>query len=55
MPRVAISRLIKTPERHIRDTGVACALLGLDADALLKDRAVLGQLLEPFVFQELCR
>jgi len=30
-------------------------LLGLDADALLKDRAVLGQLLETFVFQELRR
>jgi len=50
-----LSRLIKTPKLHIGDTGVACALLGLDADALLKDRAVLGQLLETFVFQELHR
>ena len=50
-----LSRLIKTPKLHIGDTGVACALLGLDADALLQDRAVLGQLLETFVFQELRR
>lgn len=34
---------------------MACTLLGLDADAPLKDRAVLGQLLETFVYQELRR
>lgn len=44
-----------TPKLNVGNTGVACALLGLDADALLKDRAVLGQLLETFVFQELRR
>ncbi len=50
-----LSRLIKTPKLHLGDTGVACALLGVDADALTKDRAVLGQLLETFVFQEVRR
>ncbi|HRA55627.1 MAG TPA: DUF4143 domain-containing protein [Thermoflexales bacterium] len=50
-----LSRLVKSPKLHIGDTGTACALLGLDADALLKDRAVLGQLVETFVFQELRR
>lgn len=50
-----LSRLVKSPKLHIGDTGIACALLGLDADALLKDRAVLGQLVETFVFQELRR
>jgi len=50
-----ISRLIKTPKLHVGDTGLASALLGLDAPALTKDRAVLGQLLETFVFQELRR
>lgn len=50
-----LSRLVKTPKLHVGDTGLACALLGLDADALMKDRAALGQLLETFVLQELRR
>ena len=50
-----LSRLIKTPKLHVGDTGVACALLGLDAAALWQDRATLGQLVETFVFQELRR
>jgi predicted AAA+ superfamily ATPase len=50
-----LSRLVKTPKLHIGDSGLACALLGLDADALASDRTALGQLLETFVFQELRR
>ncbi|HEX7880221.1 MAG TPA: DUF4143 domain-containing protein, partial [Candidatus Eisenbacteria bacterium] len=50
-----LSRLVKTPKLHVGDTGVACALLGLDAEALRADRNLLGQLLETFVFQELRR
>jgi predicted AAA+ superfamily ATPase len=50
-----LSRLIKTPKLHVGDTGLACALLGLDAAALIQDRGTLGQLLETFVFQELRR
>jgi uncharacterized protein len=50
-----ISRLIKTPKLHLGDTGLACALLGVDADALAADRPLLGQMLETFVFQELRR
>lgn len=50
-----LSRLIKTPKLHLGDTGLACSLLGLDAAALTQDRAVLGFLLETFVFQELRR
>ncbi|MEO8084038.1 MAG: ATP-binding protein [Ardenticatenales bacterium] len=50
-----LSRLIKTPKLHVGDTGIACALLGLDAAALLEDRSVYGQVLETFVFQELRR
>jgi len=50
-----LSRLIKTPKLHVGDSGVACALLGLDAAALAADRSLLGQLLETFVFQELRR
>lgn len=50
-----LSRLIKTPKLHLGDTGVACALLGLDAESLWRDRSTLGQLLETFVYQELRR
>jgi predicted AAA+ superfamily ATPase len=50
-----LSRLIKTPKLHLGDSGVACALLGLDATALTRDRSTLGQLLETFVYQELRR
>ena len=50
-----ISRLIKTPKLHLGDTGLACALLGVDATALVADRHLLGQILETFVFQELRR
>jgi predicted AAA+ superfamily ATPase len=45
----------KTPKLHMGDTGVTAALLGLDGGALAKDRSLLGQLLETFVFQELRR
>ena len=50
-----ISRLIKTPKLHVGDTGLACSLLGLDAETLWNDRALFGRMLETFVFQELRR
>ncbi len=50
-----LSRLVKTPKVHIGDTGLACALLGVNASALASDRELLGQLLETFVYQELRR
>jgi predicted AAA+ superfamily ATPase len=50
-----LSRLIKTPKLHLGDTGIACHLLGVDADALANDRSLFGQLLETFVYQELRR
>jgi len=50
-----LSRLVKTPKLHLGDTGLACALLGMDGAALRSDRSLLGQLLETFVFQELRR
>lgn len=49
------NRLVKTPKLHVGDTGLACGLLGLDADALAADRDRLGALLETFVYQELRR
>lgn len=50
-----LSRLVKSPKLHIGDTGLACALLGLNAKSLFDNRPLLGQLLESFVFQELRR
>ncbi len=50
-----LRRLIKGPKLHIGDTGIAAALLGVNAASLRADRALLGQLLETFVFQELRR
>lgn len=48
-----LDRLVKKPKLHIGDTGVGCAVLGVDAASLEADRTRLGQLLETFVFQEL--
>lgn len=50
-----MSRLVKTPKVHLGDSGLACALLGLEAGALWQDKPALGQLLETFVYQELRR
>lgn len=50
-----LSRLIKTSKLHLGDTGLACALLGMDAASLWVERSLLGQLLETFIYQELRR
>ena len=50
-----LSRLVKRSKLHIGDTGLACALLGVDADGLWADRTLLGRLLETFVYLELQR
>ena len=50
-----LSRLVKTPKLHIGDTGLGCALLGLNVDGLAADRSYLGRMLETFVYQELRR
>lgn len=50
-----LSRLVKSAKLHMGDTGVACALLGIDAVALARERDRLGPLLETFVLQELRR
>ena len=53
--RNQLSRLIKTPKLHIGDTGLGCALLGVNTRALTQDRELLGQYLESFVLHELKR
>lgn len=50
-----LKRLIKTPKLHLGDTGLVCALLGLNASTLWDDRALFGQVLETFIYQELRR
>ena len=50
-----LKRLTRAPKLHLGDTGLACALLGVDERTLAGDRTLLGQLLETFVFQELAR
>lgn len=50
-----MKRLIKTPKLHLGDSGLACALLGLDGQRLWEDRPVFGRLLETFIVQELRR
>jgi predicted AAA+ superfamily ATPase len=50
-----LARFVKRAKLHMGDTGVACALLGLDAPALDRDRTAIGSLLETFVLQELRR
>jgi predicted AAA+ superfamily ATPase len=50
-----LSRLVKTPKVHLGDTGLACSLLGLNLEALVRDRPLFGSLHETFVLQELRR
>ncbi len=50
-----LKRLIKRPKLHLTDTGLAAALLGADAKALMADRTLLGHFLETFAFLELRR
>ena len=48
-----IEGLTKTAKLHMGDTGLACALLGLNADKLSQDRMLYGHMVETFVYQEL--
>jgi predicted AAA+ superfamily ATPase len=48
-----LSRLTSQPKRHLVDTGLAAAAIGLDTAALLRDGGLLGSLLETFVVSQL--
>ena len=48
-----LSRLIKTPKMHLADTGLACSLMGVNSQTLWQDKALLGQLLETFIYLEI--
>ena len=46
-------RLVKAAKLHLVDTGLACHLVGTDAQRLSADRSLLGRMLETFVVGEL--
>ncbi len=50
-----LKRSVKAPKLHVGDTGIGCALIGANSEALKKDRDLLGQYMESFVLQELKR
>jgi len=50
-----LKRSVKAPKLHVCDTGIGCAMIGAKSESLKKDRDLLGQYLESFVFQELKR
>ena len=50
-----MSRLVKSPKIHMGDSGLACALLGVQPAGLMANRPLLGQMLESFVMQEVRR
>lgn len=46
-------RLVKAPKLHLVDSGLACHLIGADAQRLTEDRSLMGRQLESFVVGEL--
>ena len=50
-----LKRTVKAPKLHVCDTGIGCAVIGARSESLQKDRDLMGQYLESFVFQELKR
>ena len=50
-----LRRTVKAPKLHVCDTGIGCAVIGAKSESLKKDRDLMGQYLESFVYQELKR
>ena len=48
-----LKRLVLSPKRYVVDPGLAGAVLGLDADLVLRDGDLLGRLLDTFVAAQL--
>ena len=53
--RNRLKRLLKTPKVHFIDSGLLAAILGATAGRIASDRAILGPLLEAFVFSEIAK
>lgn len=50
-----ISRIVKTPKLHFIDSGLLTAMRGYTAARLRNERALLGPLLEGFIFSEILK
>ncbi len=48
-------RLVRAPKLHVVDSGLLLALAGLDAEALRRERTLLGPVVESFVAAELSK
>lgn len=48
-----LKRLILAPKRYVLDPGLAAAVLGLDADLVMRNGDLLGRLLDTFVMAQL--
>jgi len=53
--RNRLSRLLKTPKLQFLDSGLLATLLGLNSPRVAADRALLGPLLETFVFSKILK
>lgn len=48
-----LKRLARLPKRHVVDTGLVAAALGLDLDAVMRDGDLVGRMLDTFVVSQL--
>lgn len=48
-----VKRLTRMPKRFVADPGLACAVLGVDAEGVLADGDLLGRIIETFVVAQL--
>jgi predicted AAA+ superfamily ATPase len=53
--RNRLKRLVKTPKLHFLDSGLLAATLGGTPARIARDRAILGPLLEAFVYSEILK
>ena len=50
-----LKRVVKTPKLHFLDSGILSQLVGLAPDTARRDRETFGNVLESFVYGELCK
>lgn len=48
-----LKRMTRAPKRYVSDSGLAAALLGVDADGVLREGDLIGRLLDTFVVAQL--
>lgn len=50
-----LKRIVKTPKLHFLDSGILSWLSGVSLDSIQKDRRPFGNMLESFVYAEMCK